>query len=149
MRPHSVTVERKSIWLEWAIIGYNRDEADSQERLRDLWTGNVCCSSQHFTASIFPARAAWLPQDNLHWCLTSFTQDSFALLEQKLLLGVRKKKTSLVDQPPCMDPYALVYHWTKSFFYFGKTSSISLFGWTLSSLQTCFLPSISGSAFDC
>lgn len=78
MCPHSVTVKRKSIWLQWAIIGYNRDEADSQERLGVLWTGNVCCSSQHFTANVFSARAASLPQDSLHWCLTSFTQCSFA-----------------------------------------------------------------------
>lgn len=93
MCPHSVTVKRKSIWLQWAIIGYNRDEADSQERLGDLWTGNVCCSSQHFTANVFPARAASLPQDNLHWCLTSFTQCSFASVWMET--AVRP-----LDQPP-------------------------------------------------
>lgn len=99
MCPHSVTVKRKSIWLQWAIIGYNRDEADSQERLGDLWTGNVCCSSQHFTANVFSARAASLPQDNLHWCLTSFTQCSFASACTETAVRCRGKLDQQ-DQPP-------------------------------------------------
>lgn len=99
MRPHSVTVKRKSIWLQWAIIGHNKDEADSQERLGVLWTGNVCCSSQHFTANVFSARAASLPQDSLHWCLTSFTHSSFASAWPETAVGCMKKPDNMISRP--------------------------------------------------
>lgn len=133
MCPHSVTVKRKSIWLQWAIIGYNRDEADSQERLRDLWTGNVCCSSQHFTANIFSVRAAWLPQDNVHWCLTSFTQDSFASAwtETAVRCWWGGNETSLLYRSWCT-----FISLNKILFHSFKISSIRLVGWTRSSLSS-------------
>lgn len=106
MCPHSVTVKRKSIWLQWAIIGHNRDEADSQER--DWETCELETSAVHHGI----LRPTFSLQEQHRCPRITYTDASLhlhsavlLLPEQKLLLGVdeeggMKKETRTWDQPP-------------------------------------------------
>lgn len=82
-------MKRKSIWLQWAIIGYNRDGADSQER--DWETCELEMSAVHHGI----LRPTFSLQEQHRCPRITYTDASLhlhsavlLLPEQKLLLGV-------------------------------------------------------------
>lgn len=117
MCPHSVTVKRKSIWLQWAIIGHNRDEADSQER--DWETCELETSAVHHGI----LRPTFSLQEQHRCPRITYTDASLhlhsavlLLPEPKLLLGVGEEgwkklehETSLLGVSPLLEhspPYS-------------------------------------------